>query len=33
MCHADIRTTMNIYSDATTTEMAEACGKIAGLAL
>jgi integrase len=31
--HADIRTTMNIYGDAVTADMAEAHGKIVGLAL
>ena len=33
MRHADIRTTMNIYGDAGTADMAEAHGKIVGLAL
>jgi integrase len=33
MRHADIRTTMNIYGDAMTADMAEAHGKIVGLAL
>ncbi len=33
MRHADIRTTMNIYGDVVTNEMAEASGKVAGLAL
>jgi integrase len=33
MRHADIRTTMNIYGDAVTSDMAEAHGKIVGLAL
>jgi integrase len=33
MRHADIRTTMNIYGDAVTADMAEAHGKIVGLAL
>jgi integrase len=33
MRHADIRTTMNIYGDVFTPEMAEAQGKIVGLAL
>jgi len=33
MRHADIRTTMNVYGDAATTDMAEAHGKIVGLAL
>jgi hypothetical protein len=33
MRHADIRTTMNIYGDAVTPDMAEAHGKIVGLAL
>lgn len=33
MRHADIRTTMNIYDDAGTADMAEAHGKIVGLAL
>jgi integrase len=33
MRHADIRTTMNIYGDAATAEMAEAQKKIVGLAL
>jgi integrase len=33
MRHADIRTTMNIYGDAATTDMVEAHGKIVGLAL
>ena len=33
MRHADIRTTMNIYGDAVTTDMREAHGKIVGLAL
>ncbi len=32
MRHADIRTTMNVYGDVVTDEMAEACGKVAGLA-
>jgi integrase len=33
MRHADIRTTMNTYGDAATADMAEAHGKIVGLAL
>jgi integrase len=33
MRHADIRTTMNIYGDVVTDEMAVASGKVAGLAL
>jgi integrase len=33
MRHSDIRTTMNIYGDAATADMAEAHGKIVGLAL
>jgi len=33
MRHADIRTTMNVYGDVVTNEMAEACGKVARLAL
>ena len=33
MRHADIRTTMNIYGDVVTNEMAQAHGKIVGLAL
>lgn len=33
MRHADIRTTMNIYGDAVTSDMREAHGKIVGLAL
>lgn len=33
MRHADIRTTMNLYGDAVTSDMAEAHGKIVGLAL
>jgi integrase len=33
MRHSDIRTTMNIYGDAVTADMAEAHGKIVGLAL
>jgi hypothetical protein len=33
MCHADVRTTMNIYGDAATNDMREAHGKIMGLAL
>lgn len=33
MRHADIRTTMNIYGDIVTDEMAEASSKVAGLAL
>jgi integrase len=33
MRHSDIRTTMNIYGDAVTPDMAEAHGKIVGLAL
>jgi len=33
MRHADIRTTMNVYGDADTADMAEAHGKIVGLAL
>jgi len=33
MRHADIRTTMNIYGDVVTDEMAQATSKIAGLAL
>lgn len=33
MRHADIRTTMNIYGDVVTDEMAQAASKVAGLAL
>jgi hypothetical protein len=33
MRHAEIRTTMNVYGDAATAEMAEAHGKVVGLAL
>ena len=33
MRHADIRTTMNIYGDAATADMADAHGKVVGLAL
>src|SRR5215469_3832074 len=33
MRHSDIRTTMNVYGDAVTRDMAEAHGKIVGLAL
>jgi len=33
MRHSDIRTTMNVYGDAATAEMAEAHGKIVRLAL
>lgn len=33
MRHADIRTTMNVYGDAVTQDMAEAHGKVVGLAL
>jgi integrase len=33
MRHADIRTTMNVYGDVVTADMAEAHGKIVGLAL
>lgn len=33
MRHADIRTAMNIYGDAMTADMAEAQGKIVGLAV
>jgi integrase len=33
MRHADIRTTMNIYGDVVTADMAEAHGKVVGLAL
>jgi isocitrate/isopropylmalate dehydrogenase len=33
MRHADIRTTMNIYGDIVTDEMAVASGKVARLAL
>ncbi|HME35912.1 MAG TPA: tyrosine-type recombinase/integrase [Candidatus Sulfotelmatobacter sp.] len=33
MRHADMRTTMTIYGDAVTADMAEAHGKIVGLAL
>ena len=33
MRHADIRTTMNIYGDVVTDEMAEASGKVTRLAL
>jgi integrase len=33
MRHADIRTTMNIYGDAVTADMADAHGKVVGLAL
>src|SRR5258708_25574661 len=33
MRHTDIRTTLNIYGDVVTNEMAEASSKVAGLAL
>jgi integrase len=33
MRHTDIRTTMNVYGDVVTDEMAEANSKVAGLAL
>ncbi len=33
MRHADIRTTMNVYGDAMTADMAQAQGKIVGLVL
>ncbi len=33
MRHTDVRTTMNVYGDAATTEMSEAHGKVVGLAL
>jgi len=33
MRHADIRTTMNVYGDAMTADMAQAHAKIVGLAL
>jgi integrase len=33
MRHADIRTTMNVYGDAVTADMAKAHGKVVGLAL
>lgn len=33
MRHSDIRTTVNIYGDAVTADMAEAHGKVVGLAL
>ena len=33
MRHADIRTTMNVYGDAVTADMAEAHGKVVGLPL
>ena len=33
MRHADIRTTMNVYGDVVTDEMAQANSKVAGLAL
>ena len=33
MRHADIRTTMNIYGDAVMADMADAHGKVVGLAL
>ena len=33
MRHADIRTTMNVYGDVVTTEMAQAHSKVVGLAL
>lgn len=33
MRHADIRTTMNVYGDVVTDEMAVVCGKVARLAL
>jgi integrase len=33
MRHADIRTTMNVYGDVVTDEMAHAASKVAGLAL
>ncbi|HET9406165.1 MAG TPA: hypothetical protein VFO39_02910 [Candidatus Sulfotelmatobacter sp.] len=33
MRHADIRTTMNVYGDAATPEMAKAHGKVVRLAL
>ena len=33
MRHADIRTTMNVYGDVVTNEMAQAHSKVVGLAL
>jgi hypothetical protein len=33
MRHSDIRTTLNIYGDVVTNEMAEAHSKVVGLAL
>jgi integrase len=33
MRHTDIRTTMNVYGDVVTDEMAQASSKVAGLAL
>jgi hypothetical protein len=33
MRHADIRTTMNVYGDVVTDEMAQASGKVIRLAL
>jgi hypothetical protein len=33
MRHSDIRTTMNVYGDAASTQMAEAHGKIVRLAI
>jgi len=33
MRHADIRTTMNVYGDVVTDEMAQASSRVAGLAL
>jgi integrase len=33
MRHSDIRTTMNVYGDVVTDEMAHAASKVAGLAL
>jgi len=33
MRHSDIRTTMNVYGDAATAEMAEAHGKVVRLAM
>jgi integrase len=33
MRHADIRTTMNVYGEVVTDEMAQAASKVAGLAV
>ncbi|HZD94048.1 MAG TPA: tyrosine-type recombinase/integrase [Candidatus Sulfotelmatobacter sp.] len=33
MRHADVRTTMNVYGDVVTDEMAQAASKVAGLAI